>query len=139
MKSLYNFLADVVLVIHFSYVLFVVVGQVLTMVGWWRGWMWTRYFSFRIAHLACIAIVVLQSWLGIVCPLTILEYQLRRLSGTATDEQAMIFIGYWVNQLLFYQAPMWVFALCYSVFGLLVMLTFIGYPPRRKEKEAQPD
>ncbi|MCA9448247.1 MAG: DUF2784 domain-containing protein, partial [Candidatus Omnitrophica bacterium] len=107
MKPVYNLLADIVLVLHFSYVLFVVVGQILILLGWWRGWPWTRYLSFRIVHLACIAVVVLQSWLGIICPLTVLEYRLRRLGGTASDEQAMSFIGYWVNRILFYQAPMW--------------------------------
>ncbi|MCA9418332.1 MAG: DUF2784 domain-containing protein [Candidatus Omnitrophica bacterium] len=132
MKPVYNLLADIVLVLHFSYVLFVVVGQILILLGWWRGWPWTRYLSFRIVHLACIAVVVLQSWLGIICPLTVLEYKLRQLGGTASDEQSLSFIGYWVNRILFYQAPMWVFGLCYSLFGLLVVITFVWYPPRRK-------
>ncbi len=134
MQPVYNLLADLVLVLHFSYVLFVVVGQVLILLGGWRGWQWTRFWRFRLIHLACIGIVVLQSWLGVLCPLTLLEYKLRQLGGTATEEQSLSFIAYWLNRILFYDAPMWAFVVCYTLFGLIVAATFVLYPPRRSGK-----
>jgi len=134
MDSIYNLLADMVAVLHLSFVLFVVVGQILILAGWRLCWDWTQNLTFRIVHLVCIAIVVLQGWFGMICPLTTLEYRLRELGGTVADERGRSFIGYWVNQILFYRAPMWVFALCYSLFGFLVVATFIWYPPRRRMK-----
>jgi len=48
-------LADVVLVVHFAFVLFVVGGLALIWIGGAAGWQWVRGFWFRAAHLAAIA------------------------------------------------------------------------------------
>ena len=69
----YQFLADAVLVLHFGIVVFVVGGLVLVVAGNALRWRWVNAFGFRLAHLAAIAVVVAQSWLGEVCPLTTLE------------------------------------------------------------------
>ena len=45
----------------------------------------------------------------------------------------MSFIGYWLNQLLFYSAPEWMFTLLYTLFALVVVATFVFYPPRWKK------
>ena len=41
------------------------------------GWGWVRLRWFRITHLCAIGVVVIQSWLGVMCPLTTLEMALR--------------------------------------------------------------
>jgi hypothetical protein len=92
---------------------------------------------FRVVHLASIGVVVLQAWLGVICPLTIFENWLREKAGGAIYE--MTFIGHWSSRLLFYEAPSWVFTLCYTLFGAMVLACFIGYPPRRKNRLAAPD
>lgn len=120
------FLADLVGLSHALFVLFVLGGQILVLSGWICGWQWTRVRLFRMAHLAAIGFVVLESWFGIVCPLTALEGGLR---DSAPD---LTFIGYWLDRLLYYQAPDWVFTTAYSLFGFLVVLTFFFYPPRRR-------
>ncbi len=127
--SFFSLLADLTVLIHAMFVLFVVGGQVLILVGWMKKWQWTQNFIFRIVHLAAIGYVVLEAWLGLVCPLTLLEYSLRQLAHEAT--YSISFIGYWLNYFLFYTAPSWVFILIYSVFGFLVLLTFLKYPPSR--------
>ena len=124
-----SFLADLTVLIHAIFVLFVVGGQILLIIGWLRKWIWTQNLAFRLLHLAAISYVVLEAWLGIICPLTLLEYYLRSLAGETTHN--MSFIGYWMHSFLFYTAPPWVFTLIYSIFGSLVLLTFIVYPPRR--------
>jgi hypothetical protein len=43
----------------------------------------------------------------------------------------MSFIGYWLGRLLYYDAPAWLFTAGYTAFSLLVIATFICYPPRR--------
>lgn len=125
----YAFLADGVLVLHALYVLFVVGGLLLILLGWRRGWSWTRGWWFRLAHLAAIGFVMLEAWWGIVCPLTVLESHLRVRAGQTG--YATGFIGEWLQRLVFYQAPGWVFTVLYTVFALLVIIVFVYHPPRR--------
>ena len=123
-------LADLVLVMHVLFVGFVVVGLLLIVLGGFRGWNWVRNAWFRIAHLAGIGVVVLQAWLGVVCPLTTLEMWLRRQSGGAHYQGS--FIEFWLKQLLYYDAPAWVFAAAYTLFGLLVAVSWARFPPSFK-------
>jgi hypothetical protein len=125
----YELLADAVLALHTLFVLFVVGGLLLILCGWWRGWVWTRNIWFRLTHLAAIAFVMLEAWAGVPCPLTTLESRLRVLTGGAG--YAASFIGHWLQRVLFYEAPPWVFTLAYSLFALLVVAVFIFHPPRR--------
>ena len=128
--ALWRVLADLVLVTHAAYVLFVVGGQALIVIGWIRGWEWTRCRVFRLLHLVAIGLVMLEAWLGINCPLTILENFLRLQAGAAAYENS--FISHWLRWVIFYAAPEWIFALIYTVFTALVILTWLAYPPRRK-------
>lgn len=120
-------LADLVVVVHAGYVLFVVFGLLATLLGAWRGWEWVRNRTFRSVHLAMIGVVVAESWVGITCPLTTWERWLRRQAGEATYHGD--FIANWVHELLFIDAPAWVFTAAYTGFGLLVVLTFVLAPP----------
>ena len=79
----YALLADAVLVLHTGIVLFVVGGLLLVVLGNWRGWPWVNRPWFRLAHLAAITAVVAESWLGLTCPLTTLEWWLRARAGVA--------------------------------------------------------
>lgn len=67
---------------------------------------------------------------GVPCPLTIVENYLRTQAGEAAYE--MGFVGYWLDRLLYFTAPAWVFTTAYTAFSLLVVLTFVMYPPRRR-------
>ena len=127
----YQFLADAVLLIHFAIVVFVVGGLGIIVIGNLIGrWPWVNARWFRLLHLAAIGIVVFQSWLGQVCPLTTLESWLRVKSGASGYGKS--FIEYWVQRILFYEAPAWVFVLAYTVFALLVLATWRRFPPRAR-------
>jgi hypothetical protein len=131
----YQLLADLVLVLHVAVVLFVMSGLAVVIAGntWWR-WRWVNAPVFRLAHLAAIGVVVVGSWIGAVCPLTTLEMALRLRAGSGAYEGS--FIQHWLQRLLYYEAPAWVFALAYSVFGLLVALAWWYFPPtfRRRRR-----
>ena len=86
----YALLADAVLVLHTGIVLFVVGGLLLVVLGNWRGWPWVNRPWFRLAHLAAITAVVAESWLGLTCPLTTLEWWLRARAGVAPYESSFI-------------------------------------------------
>lgn len=126
--SLYQAAADLVLVAHFGLVVFVVGALPLIVVGNRRGWTWVNAFAFRIAHLLAIAVVVAESWLGIACPLTMLENHLRAAAGG--EAYAESFIEHWLQRLLYYEAPAWAFVLAYTAFALLVVLAWWRYPPQ---------
>lgn len=125
-------LADAVLVLHAAIVFFVVGGLVLVVLGNRLGWRWVNRWWFRLAHLGAIAVVVAESWLGITCPLTTLEAWLRTQAGSAEGPGAgQGFIEHWLQRLLFYTAPPWVFVLAYSAFFALVLAAWWRWPPRR--------
>lgn len=126
---MYQLLADVVLLVHLGVVIFVVGGLVAILVGNLRGWAWVNSLSFRVLHAAAIGIVVLQAWLGQACPLTVLESWLRRKAGSVAYDSG--FIEHWVQQVLFYHAPTWIFTAAYSLFGAIVAATWWYFPPRR--------
>lgn len=123
-------MADLILAVHVAFILFVVGGQILILAGWALDWSWPRHRWFRLLHLLAIGVVMLEAWIGVVCPLTALESFFRDAAGMATYENG--FIRTWTHRLFFYHAPAWAFTLIYTVFAGLVALTWWTYPPRRK-------
>ena len=131
MQLAYQVLADGILLLHALFAVFVVAGQVLIVVGACRGWQWIRNRWFRTFHLCAIAVVVLQSWASVICPLTILEGRLRVQASQETYEGT--FVQFWLQRLLYYEAPMWVFIVVYTLFGLVVVFTWFRFPPSKKK------
>jgi hypothetical protein len=124
----YQLLADVVLLTHVAVVLFVVLGLPAIVVGNRLGWHWSNWPVWRYLHLAAIAVVVAQAWLGQYCFLTHWETHLRIKAGQTGYEVS--FIEHWVQRVLYFDAPLWVFACLYSMFGALVAWAWWRYPPR---------
>ncbi len=120
--------ADLVLILHVAFVAFVVVGLLLILFGGACGWSWIRNPWFRTLHLAAIGLVVVQAWLGLMCPLTTLELSLREKAGEATYSGD--FIAHWLQRLLYYEAPAWVFVVGYTLFGLAVVASWVRYRPK---------
>ena len=118
-------LADAVLVVHTAFVGFIVVGLLLIWLGAWRGWAWVRGLRFRVLHLCAIAFVALEALIGMACPLTLLEDWLR--IDVASESG---FVQRWLQRLLYWDLPAWVFTVAYVCFAGVVMLTFVLLPPR---------
>jgi len=122
--------ADLIVVFHLGYVGFVLFGFVLVWLGVALRWGWVRRPAFRVPHLVCTLIVPIEALNGYECPLTTWERNLRQAAGQHPDE--LSFVARLVRDLLFYEAPPWVFTACYVAFGLLVLATFFLVPIRRK-------
>ena len=45
------------------------------------------------------------------------------MSGEASHSRD--FIGYWIDRLIYYDFPPWVFVVAYAMFGILVTIVFI--------------
>ncbi len=127
-SGLYRALADMVLVLHFTFVAFVVGGLLLILIGGFRGWRWIQNPWFRAAHLLGIAVVVVQAWFGVICPLTTLEMDLRARAGGEAYQGT--FVAHWLRKILFHEAPLWVFTVCYTIFGLAVIGSWWKFRPR---------
>lgn len=126
----YQLLADLVLAVHFGIVVFVIGGLVAIVAGNRFKWRFVNGWWFRLAHIAAIGFVVAQAWLGVACPLTILESWLRVQAGTSAYETS--FVEHWLGALLFYDAPSWVFTAAYTLFGAAVAATWWIFPPARR-------
>ncbi len=125
--NIYRCMADAVLILHGLVVLFILLGQLMVMLGGWRNWAWVRNLCFRSLHLLAILIVTLQAWLNLLCPLTTIEMKLRELAGQEGYEVS--FVQYWLNELLYYSAPWWVFVIIYSLFALVVVGSWVWVRP----------
>lgn len=69
----YLLLSDLVVVIHFTFVIFVVVGGLLLFLRWWMVFV----------HLPAVVWGALVEFSGWICPLTYLEDALRARAGLA--------------------------------------------------------
>ena len=131
-----NLAADLTLIAHAAFIVFVVGGQGLILAGWILDWHWPRHLPFRLAHTGAIALVVLESWFGVMCPLTWLEFRLRAAAGSPVAADS--FVGYWLQRLIFHDAPSWVFTVSYTSFAVVVAATLILYPPKRRAARRGP-
>ena len=116
-------LADIVLIVHFLYVVFVVGSLPVIWLGARLKWGFVRNPWFRYLHLAAILFVVTESLMGVVCPLTVWENALRQTTSDAS------FIQHWLHRILFYNVPESVLTVIYVLFAGLVAMTFRWIPP----------
>jgi hypothetical protein len=128
----YLILANIILVMHSLVVAFVIFGFVFIVIGKVRKWGWSRKFWFRLVHLLAMSIVTLQSWVGVICPLTIWENKLRSLAGEEAYEGS--FVQYWLRELIFFDAAPWVFVSAYTVFVALIIIYWFIYPPQKRNR-----
>ncbi len=126
---MYSIAADGILVAHAIFVAFVVLGLAAIYLGRIFSWKWVTNFWFRVLHLASIAFVVLQSWVGGTCPLTVWEIRLRELGGEKGYDSS--FVQHWLQTILYYEAPEWVFVTVYTAFFGLVAASWFIVPPKR--------
>ncbi|OPY11563.1 MAG: hypothetical protein A4E66_01331 [Syntrophus sp. PtaB.Bin001] len=77
---IYRILADLVVTIHLAFIIFVVFGGFLTI-------RWNRLWIFHLPSAIWGALIEFQGWL---CPLTTLEWRLRRIGGQSAYEHGFI-------------------------------------------------
>jgi hypothetical protein len=83
-----------------------------------------RGFWWRLAHLLSLALVALQALLGRACLLTIWQGD---VSG-ASDVQPLI--AGWINRLIYWPLPLWVFAVGYLMVLVYVIALWVFVRPR---------
>jgi len=132
LQSYYATAADLIVAFHTAFVGFVVVGQLLILIGLLCRWRWVRNPWFRVIHLLCIGVVAADAACGVVCPLTLWERDLRGLAGQGVNDSA---IGWFFNAILFFNMPRQFFTWIHIGFGAIVLGTFLFGPPRFRRRK----
>jgi hypothetical protein len=140
---MYGILADVVVGLHLAYVAYVLLGQVVIVAAGALKVQWGRNPWFRWTHLTAIAIVAYEAVMGIRCPLSEWEEQLRALGGQAAALDGETFMGRVLHNLLFVDQyftngtpPESFFTTAYLAVFLIVIQAFVLYPPRGFRRRA---
>jgi Protein of Unknown function (DUF2784) len=136
---MFTVLADIILIVHFCYVAYVVLGQVVIFAGMLLKWSWIRNPWFRWSHLAMICIVAAEAIANFRCPLTDWEFDLRRLAGqTGVDQRS--FVERLLSDIMFCDCPVdhWGFKVGYISFAVLVIACLWLAPPRRRRQIEKP-
>jgi len=123
-------LANLILIFHFFYVLFIIIGLAIIYLGYFMKWTFIRNPVFRWIHLSAMSIVIM---FGIFCPLTEWEAELRGVQGISAYSSG--FIPYWVHHLLFYNWSPWVFESVYILLFLFMIASMFIVPPRYKQQK----
>jgi hypothetical protein len=121
-------LANAILAVHLAVIAFNIAGLVVIPLGAWLGWRIVRVGWLRLLHLALLAVVAAQALAGRACILTIWQNE---LTGNRQMPEPMIMR--WVDRVIYWNLPIWVFAMIYSfVFLYVVALSvFIPFGRRR--------
>ncbi|MBN2329595.1 MAG: DUF2784 domain-containing protein [Candidatus Omnitrophica bacterium] len=119
-------LADIILCIHFVYVICVVAPVPIIIIGGFLGWNFVRNAWFRLIHLALIGFVVIFAVAGKLCPLTVWEQNYRRDAENGAYSGS--FIGNWLSRILYYEIDLWIFSVIYVLFGAFVLSLLYFFP-----------
>jgi hypothetical protein len=120
-------LAEAILAAHLAIILFNVFGLIAVPLGALLGWRFVRVRWWRVMHLVLLGTVALQAVVGRACILTL--WQAALADGTASPTPLIMA---WVNRLIYWPLPIWVFAALYLiVFGYALVLLWLVPPARR--------
>jgi hypothetical protein len=78
-----EFVADILMLLHAAFSMFLTGGLLVILVGTLFRWRWIREPRFRVIHLMVTVLLVARIWLGLPCPFTVAEDNLRRPIVTA--------------------------------------------------------
>ena len=130
-------LADTILVTHFIIAAYLTLGLPII----WLGKVFGRQFIhnpwFRYSHAGLMGFVLAESLIGMFCPLTIWEGDLRRTAGKPAAGHNESFISYWLGELLFHDFSETAYSVAYGLFFLLIALTFLYIPVRKTGKKCR--
>ena len=120
-----SLIADIVLILHFGFVIFITSGFFMIPIGYRLNWKWITNRKLRLFHFGMMAFVTLETLLGINCPLTVIENSIRDVN------QDILFVSYWIRQLIYWDVPKVVFLILYNLFLVWTLLLWKLCPPQK--------
>ena len=119
------FLADLILIIHFAVVLFIIFGFCFPIFYKFK-FNFAKNYYIRIIHISLITIVLVETLAGVICPLTIIENLLRN----STQSESLI--AKLLRDLLFWDFSISYFLLIYFVCFSWTVFIWFFFPPNKK-------
>jgi hypothetical protein len=125
-RTLYTVGAQLTLLLHFAWIIFVVTGAFFLHR---RRWRW------RLIHLASVGYSVAIEIYGWICPLTYLEQWLLERAGRRSYEGD--FVTHYVEKLIYLHAPKGL--LVSLAVALLAVTLYLYFWPRRRKQTSSRD
>ena len=119
----YQFLADGVVVLHLLFILFVVLGGIMTLVLPKVIWV----------HIPCVIWVVIIEFTGKICPLTPLENELRSRAGQGMYSGDFVF--HYIEPMIYLEGLTRQFQIILGVLAALVNMIVYGWIYHRKKRK----
>ena len=120
------FIADIVLFFHFCIVVFITFGFVLIPIGYNFNWIWIKNKKLRLLHFGMMIFVTFETILGLSCPLTVLENNLRGIN------ENQLFLSRWITEVIYWDFPSRFFLILYCLCLGWTFLIWKKYPPMEK-------
>ena len=118
--------ADILLVMHFLWVVFIITGFPLA----WR----LRSRVLRAVHLGGLLFYLVLAAVGAFCPLTRLEETLRRAQDPDFSYQGS-FLAAWAERIIYVEhwgAPLWLFHVLAAAYLVVILATWRRFPRSRR-------
>lgn len=119
-------IADIVLFFHFCIVVFITFGFVLIPIGYNFNWIWIKNKKLRLLHFGMMIFVTSETILGLSCPLTVLENNLRGIN------ENQLFLSRWITEVIYWDFPSEFFLIIYCLCLGWTFLIWKKYPPIEK-------
>jgi hypothetical protein len=127
-----EFLADILMVAHASFSVFVLYGLVFILAGTIVDWRWARNRWFLNLHLAATIFLLARIWLGLPCPFSATEDYLRSQISMSCPLGIMTHAIF--HQLAFRGNDPHGFALWTTLFGVLAVSIQVAARYRWKDR-----
>lgn len=126
---IYRILADTIVIMHFVWILLMLIGFILTVAGFWVKNFFEQWF-FRTLHLFGIAYVSILAIMGKYCPLTILENTLRQKYNPNLTYSGSFMINS-IQRLVYPDINPLIILIPTTFIAIFTILVFIIRPPRK--------
>ena len=120
-------IADIILLIHFLIIIFVVSLFIFIPVGYKFNWKFLKNKIIRVVHISLMTIVTIESLIGVHCPLTVLENKFRGVLYHTS------LISRILKEIVFWQFPSYFFLIAYILCLFLTIFLWWRYPPINKD------
>ena len=119
--------SEIVLLFHFSIFLFMILSFILIPLGYHKKWKWVKNKYYRLIHLILMGIIFIETILGFMCPLTILENFLRN------DIEINNKITQIIHQIMYWDLPTYQFIILYLLSLLYLIFLWFFFKPDLKK------
>jgi len=127
---LYRIFSEAIIAIHFLFILFMLLGFLLTLCGIFFRQKFFDWWLFRSLHLLGIFYVASLSILGKYCPLTLLENQLRS-RYEASSVYSGSFIVHYLEKLVYPNVNPLTIQIPTVFIAIFTIVAFIVKPPKK--------